>query len=47
MDFMLRSKGWDVKTYNSATDFFSQDDVLISGCVILDYSMPGMDGLEV
>ena len=47
MDFMLRSEGWDVKTYNSATDFFSQDDVLISGCVILDYSMPGMDGLEV
>lgn len=47
MDFMLRSEGWDVRTYNGATDFFNHDDVLNPGCVILDYSMPGMDGLEV
>lgn len=47
MDFMLRSEGWDVRTYNGAGDFFSHDDVSVPGCVILDYSMPDMDGLEV
>lgn len=47
MAFMLRSEGWDVETYNGAESFFLHDQAATPGCVILDYSMPGMDGLEI
>ena len=44
--FMLKSEGWEVKTYNGSASFLAKDDISIPGCVILDYSMPGLDGLE-
>ena len=44
--FMLKSEGWEVKTYNGSASFLAEDDISIPGCVILDYSMPGLDGLE-
>lgn len=45
--FMLRSEGWTVKTYSGAAAFFAYDDASVPGCVILDYSMPRMNGLEM
>ena len=44
--FMVKSEGWEVKTYNGSASFLAEDDISIPGCVILDYSMPGLDGLE-
>lgn len=44
--FMLKSEGWEVKTYNGSASFLAEDDISIPGCVILDYSMPDLDGLE-
>ena len=43
----LRAAGYATKTYSSADAFLSEHDALIRGCVILDLSVPGFDGLDV
>ena len=44
---LLQSAGWAAATYQSADDFLSLHDPMAHGCLILDMSMPGQDGLEV
>jgi FixJ family two-component response regulator len=44
---LLRASGFVVRTFVSATDFFSQRDQDASGCLVVDLQMPGMDGLEL
>src|SRR5262245_30338860 len=43
----LRAAGYATKTYYSSQAFLSGHDVSIPGCVILDLSLPGLNGLEV
>jgi FixJ family two-component response regulator len=43
----LRAAGYATKTYYSSQAFLSGHDVLIPGCVILDLSVRGLNGLEV
>jgi FixJ family two-component response regulator len=43
---LLRARGYEVKVYSSARIFLDEHDMTISGCVVLDVSMPGLDGLE-
>jgi two-component system response regulator FixJ len=45
--FMLRTSGFQVKTYASGTEFLKEVRNLSPGCILLDVRMPGMDGLEV
>jgi FixJ family two-component response regulator len=44
---LLQSAGWQAETYQSAQEFLSLHDPAAHGCLILDMSMPGHDGLEV
>jgi FixJ family two-component response regulator len=44
---LLRSSGLEVRTFSSAQAFFAQHAPEDRGCVILDLSMPGRDGLDV
>ncbi|HEV2840398.1 MAG TPA: response regulator [Chthoniobacterales bacterium] len=44
---LLRASGFEVKTFASAADFFSQRDQDAAGCLVADLQMPGMDGLEL
>jgi FixJ family two-component response regulator len=47
LDRLLRSAGFAVRTFPSSQDFLDQQDADAPGCVLLDLSMPGLDGLEV
>jgi|SRR5215213_5939274 len=43
--FLLETYDYDVHTYQSGADFLRDDPVI--GCLIIDYHMPGLNGLEV
>lgn len=43
----LRKRGMDVEAYDSAQAFLREYDGFSAGCVILDYGMPHMSGLEL
>ncbi|WP_097460699.1 response regulator FixJ [Mangrovitalea sediminis] len=44
---MLRSAGLNVATYSNANAFLSAWNEDMSGCLVLDIRMPGMDGMEL
>jgi FixJ family two-component response regulator len=44
---LLRSRGYDVRPYDSPRAFLAEHDPTVPGCAILDVSMPGLDGLEL
>ena len=44
---MLRSLGYNSKTFASAEAFLEGADVKYDDCLILDIMLPGMDGLEL
>jgi len=41
----LRAAGWRVETFASAEDFLERHDRGKDGCLVLDVTMPGLDGL--
>lgn len=43
----LRLRGFVVETFDSAAAFLTGCEGLAIGCLILDYGMPGMNGLEL
>ena len=47
LGFMLRSEGWETRSYPTAKTFLESDNVDDPGCVILDYAMPEIDGLQL
>jgi FixJ family two-component response regulator len=44
---ILREHGWQTATYASAEDFLAQHDAQAPGCLVLDVSLPGLDGLAL
>ena len=44
---VLREEGWSVATFESAQAFLAQRDPNAEGCLVLDVTMPGLDGLEL
>jgi len=44
---VLREEGWSVETFESAEAFLAQHDPNREGCLVLDVTMPGLDGLEL
>ena len=45
--FMLKTSGFQVRTYQSGLELLQVSGELEPGCVLLDIRMPGMDGLDV
>jgi FixJ family two-component response regulator len=44
---VLRNEGWNVETFLSAEAFLARYDGTALGCLVLDVTMPGLDGLEL
>jgi FixJ family two-component response regulator len=44
---LLRSAGWTATTFGSGIDLLASLEAQVPDCVVLDISMPVMDGLEV
>lgn len=47
LSFMLMTVGLKSRTYTSAADFLAEDDLSEQGCIVLDYLMPGLNGIEL
>lgn len=45
--FMLKTEGWQAVSYTSGEAFLKDDDPERPGCVVLDYQMPGINGIEL
>jgi two-component system response regulator FixJ len=45
--FLLGTAGFAIKVYDSATSFLEKSDGAISGCIVSDVRMPGLDGLQL
>jgi FixJ family two-component response regulator len=44
---VLREAGWNVETFESAEAFLARGGRPVPACLVLDVTMPGLDGLEL
>jgi FixJ family two-component response regulator len=44
---LIRSEGWEPETLASAQEFLARPRVLVPSCLVLDVSLPGLNGLEL
>jgi two-component system response regulator FixJ len=47
LKFSLEIEGFAVRAYSSALDLLNEDSPPASSCLVVDYHMPMMNGLEV
>lgn len=47
LELLLRHEGLNVETFISAQEFLNRPRVSVPSCLILDYSLPGLSGLEL
>ena len=47
VEFLLRHEGLDVETFVSAQEFLSRPPVNAPSCLVLDISLPGLNGLDL
>ena len=47
LQFCLEVEGFLVRTYASGSDLLNDLNIPESGCLVIDYRLPGMSGLEL
>lgn len=47
LELLLASSGWAVETFETAQEFLARPRALRPACLILDVSLPGLNGLEL
>ena len=47
MKFALEMEGLNVRLYESGEALLADDNLPVSGCLVIDYYMPAMDGIEL
>jgi two-component system, LuxR family, response regulator FixJ len=47
IDFLLRTAGLSVRTYDSVTSFLDAAPKIAAGCIITDVRMPGLSGIDL
>ena len=47
LELLIQNEGWQPKTFESAQEFLDYHRALIPSCLVLDLSLPGLNGLEL
>jgi len=47
LELLIRKQGWHPETFASAQDFLARQRMLAASCLVLDFSLPGLNGLEL
>ncbi len=47
LELLIRNEGWQAETFASAHEFFDRPRSLVPNCLVLDISLPGLNGLEL
>jgi FixJ family two-component response regulator len=47
LEILIRTAGWQVESFASAEEFLARPRILRQGCLILDVSLPQLDGLAL
>jgi FixJ family two-component response regulator len=47
LELMIRHAGWHPETFTSAQEFLASRRASVPSCLILDFSLPGLNGLEL
>jgi FixJ family two-component response regulator len=47
LELLLRHEGLDVETFASAQEFLNHPRVTVPSCLVLDISLPGLNGLDL
>ena len=47
LELLIRSAGWEAETFASANEFLTRPRVRTPSCLVLDVSLPGVNGLDL
>ena len=47
LELLIQSAGWQPVIFSSAQDFLAHSRVAVPSCLVLDVSLPGLNGLEL
>src|SRR5580704_17471778 len=47
LELLIRSEGWEPETFASAQEFLARPRGLVPSCLVLDVSLPGLNGLDL
>jgi FixJ family two-component response regulator len=47
LELLIRAEGWQPETFESAHEFLLHPRALVPSCLVLDVSLPGLNGLEL
>ncbi|MGB9253550.1 MAG: response regulator, partial [Candidatus Korobacteraceae bacterium] len=47
LELLIGSKGWQVETFVSAQEFLERPRAMVPSCLLLDVSLPGLNGLDL
>jgi len=47
LELLIQNEGWQPKTFASAQEFLDCPRAVVPSCLVLDVSLPGLDGLEL
>ena len=47
LELLIQNEGWKPETFASAQEFLDRPRVFVPSCLVLDISLPGLNGLEL
>lgn len=47
LELLIQNEGWEAETFASAQEFLDRPRAFVPNCLLLDLSLPGLNGLEL